>query len=95
MSDSNGTSELVFDLSKVTAAEVARLQKALAEGDVEFVAGVLTKTVKQCPADWGAPTDPQTFLNLPFYVEWQQVIDGLVAAGKNAKASLRATSGNI
>lgn len=86
--------ELTFDLSKVTAGEIAKLQKALVNADTEMAATIFAKTIIQCPAEWGAADDPQTYLNLPFYVEYQNVIDAWVTAGKNARATLRTNSGN-
>lgn len=91
----NGTAtNVTFDLSKVTAGEVAKLQKALVAADTETAAAIYAKTAVTCPPEWGDPNDPLTYLGLPFYGEWDDLMNAWFDAGKNARASLRAKSGN-
>lgn len=86
--------ELIFDMTRVTAGEIALLQKSLRTADTETAAGIYAKTITQCPAEWGAADDPQTYLNLPYFGEFQDIVDAWFEAGKNARAILRANSGN-
>jgi hypothetical protein len=87
--------ELTFDMTRVTAGEIAALQKALRIADTETAANIYAKTITQCPSEWGTPDDPQTYLNLPYFGEFQDIVDAWFEAGKNARAILRTNSGNI
>ena len=90
----NGKAKVTFDLTRVTAGEVAALQKALVAADTVTAAGIYAKAAVDCPSEWGAPNDPQTYLNLPYYGEFDELLAIWIEAGKNARASLRANSGN-
>jgi hypothetical protein len=70
-----------YDLKRVTAREMHGFFKAARENDIVTLASVLTKVVVSCP--WGDPSDPNTFLELPFYGAFQDAIEGLVNAAKN------------
>lgn len=77
------TQTTTYDLSKVTAKEMSAFFKAARENDIETLAATLTKTVTATPH--GDPKDPNTFLALPFYGAFQDTIDGMVNAAKNAR----------
>lgn len=79
--------ELTFDveaLAKVTGREMNLLIKP---NDLEKLAGVFAKYVITCPAEWGDPKSPDTYLDLPFKgdeASMQGVIQALADAIKNA-----------
>lgn len=72
--------ELAIDLSKVTAREMNSFFKAAENRDVEALSVFFTRVVTACP--YGDPTQPETFLDLPFFGAFQDV---LVAVGETAK----------
>lgn len=58
--------ELDFDmeaLGKIKAREMHRLMKPT---DLEELAAILAKYITRCPAAWGDPKSPDTYLDLPF-----------------------------
>ncbi len=75
---------LEFDLSRISAREMAAFFEAARNGDIPALAAVMAKVVVACP--WGDPRDPALYLDLPFFGSFQDVIDGLAAAAKNAGA---------
>ena len=81
---------LEYDLSRVSAREMAAFFEAARSSDIPALASVMAKVVVACP--WGDPRDPNTYLDLPFYGAFQDVIDGLADAAKNAGARLSAPS---
>ena len=74
--------ELKFDLTRITAGEMGEFVAASARADTPKMAAIFAKTVAVCP--WGPADDPNTYLALPFFGEWQQVFAGLTTAAKNA-----------
>ena len=63
--------EVTFSLKNVTAREVMNFSKSLKEnpeGSIELFAGLLAKTVMAAPIG-GDLRDPETYMNLPFWVD--------------------------
>jgi hypothetical protein len=75
---------LEFDLSCVSAREMASFFEAARKSDIPALAAVMAKVVVACP--WGDPRDSSTYLDLPFFGAFQDVIDGLADAAKNGGA---------
>lgn len=84
MTATNGKTgaELRFDLHAITARQMAALNRAIKANDIEAVAGFMTDLCVECP--YGDPKDPETFLNLPYFGEFQTVIKALAEAGRDA-----------
>lgn len=77
--------DVKFDMRKMTARTFQDFVEGAKNSDFERVSGVLAKIVKECPAEWGAPDDPQTYMNLPMFDEYKRLLQ-LVndeAAAKN------------
>jgi hypothetical protein len=55
------------------------------DSDWERVSKVLAKIVKTCPAEWGKPDDPETYLALPMFDEYKRLLQMVndEAAAKN------------
>lgn len=86
MADNGNTPELKFDLSKIKARDIAKLQKALVTADTITAAGIYAEIIVECPKEWGAPNDPDTYLNLNYYTEFWELMSAMGEAGKNARA---------
>lgn len=74
--------ELRFDLRRITAREMAVLNKAIRENDIELVAEYMASVCIECP--YGDPKDKDTFLGLPYFGEFQTVLIALAKAGRDA-----------
>lgn len=70
-----------FDLTKVTARDMHEFIRAGRESDIPALAETLAKVVTRCPAEWGDPRNPETYINLPYFGEFQQVIKQFSEAG--------------
>lgn len=77
--------QIEFDLSKVTVGDMDGFFKAVRETDNETISRVLAKMISKCPDDWGKAKNYRTYLNLPYYGAFQQLIQHLVdeVNGKN------------
>lgn len=84
-SERNG--ELSFDLAKISARDIRDLNKALQSVDVDTAAGIYARVITSCPTEWGAPNDPETYLGLSFFDDFQGIVGKMGEAAKNAKAS--------
>ena len=74
--------ELTFDLTKFTARQMSTFIQATQSSDVEAISEILAGgVVVTCPKEWGDPTDVDTFAELPYFGEFQEVITGLANAG--------------
>ena len=82
-----GVESVELDLRKLTARDVSTLIKASAANDVDGVAAIYAKIVVSCPAEWGKPNDPETYLNLPFDYEFTEL-------GKKIGEARKAVQGN-
>ena len=76
---------VVFDLSKVTGEDMDAFTQANRVGDVKGQALGLSKVIVSCPAEWGDPSDPQTYLKQPFFSVQKPLISAFFdeANGKN------------
>jgi hypothetical protein len=80
--------QVEVDLRKLTARDMIVLQGKQGGGlDVEGVAGIYARIVTKCPAAWGKPDDPETYLNLPFDYEFTEI-------GKKIGEMRKALQGN-
>lgn len=82
----NAAERVTWDLRRLKAKEVAVFDKAARAGDVEAMAGWLATVIVECPMEWGAPTDPETYLNLAYYTDFTDLIEGV----RNESGKLRA-----
>lgn len=75
-----------FNLRNLTARDMTGFFRATRENDHDGIAAVLAKVVTACPAEWGAADDPDTYLNLPYFGEFQDVIEAFSEeAAKNGR----------
>jgi len=76
---------VTFNLRKITGTQMGKFFAAARANDVEGVAEGLTHVVETCPAEWGDPSKPETYLNQSYF----DVLEPLVLdfsderAGKN------------
>ena len=73
---------IVFDLDKITARQMGTFLKATSENDLEAIAATLALVVKECPAEWGDPSNPETYINLPYFGGFQATIQELIEESK-------------
>lgn len=78
--------ELVFDLERLTVRQMSAFFKAAAANDLEQLCALFAQCAASVPKGWGAPGDPATFLDRPYFGEgsFQAVLAAFVAASKNA-----------
>ncbi|KKK72798.1 hypothetical protein LCGC14_2900300 [marine sediment metagenome] len=74
--------DVIFDLKEITARQMGAFLKAISDNDMEAMAETLTIIVTECPAAWGSPGDVDTFANLSFYGEFQDVINAFTEESK-------------
>lgn len=77
--------QLTFNFKAITARQIIQLNKAVAAGDIETIAGFFAKMVSACPPEWGAPDSIDTYLDLPYFLDFADIVTAMVEAGKNAK----------
>lgn len=73
---------LSYDLSTVTAAQMDTFFRAVETNDIKVLADVFAVVVVTCP--FGDPRNPDTYLNLPFYGAFKDVLKGMIDAAKKA-----------
>jgi len=74
--------ELTFDLTIFTARQMGTFIQATQTSDIEAISAILASgVVTACPKEWGPPNEVDTFANLPYWGEFQEVITGLAEAG--------------
>jgi hypothetical protein len=75
--------QVTYHLKALTARQMADFMEASRKNDIEAVAKTLAVAITDCPPEWGAPDDPETYMRLPYYGEFADLIEGLVdASGK-------------
>lgn len=50
------------------------------EGTLNAVCQLVAAVVAECPKEWGAPSDPETYANLPYRTTFQEVITDFATA---------------
>lgn len=77
--------DVKFNMRNLTAALFQQLLEGGKANDSRAISEVLARVVVECPGEWGAHDDPQTYLNLPYFGEFQQLIQQMTseATGKN------------
>jgi hypothetical protein len=73
---------IVFDLDKITARQMGVFLKATQDSDLEAIADTLAVVVQECPAEWGDPSKPDTYLALPYFGGFQDTINALIEESK-------------
>jgi hypothetical protein len=89
-SNGNGTDwkdQFKFDFNKITAKRISELRVALNTADTNAAAAIYAEIIIECPPSWGAPNDPETYINRPYYTEFQDLAGIMGEAGKNVRAS--------
>jgi len=76
---------LEFDLTQVTAQEVADFNKAVRAGDPERMAAFYARVTVRCP--WGDPADPKTYLALPYFTTFNALQSEIASASKKLTAA--------
>lgn len=71
--------DLDFDLSTITAHRMDDFFQAARENDNQTLAMIFAEVVTRCPADWGEPNDPDTYLKLPYFGAFKDVLQAMVA----------------
>ena len=56
--------------------------QAVSANDLEVIADTLTLVVVECPAAWGDPKNPDTYLDLPYFGGFQETIEALIEESK-------------
>lgn len=86
LSDMSVTS-VKFNFNRVTAKFMTQFFKANKENDYDTMASIFSTVVTECPAAWGDPAKPDTYLELPFFPVFRDLIShfatSLSAEAKN------------
>lgn len=83
----NWKEQIKFDFKRVTARRIRDLNKAFAAGNIDEVAAIYASIIIACPSEWGAPSDPDSYMDLDFYGDFRAIVDLMTDAGKNVKQS--------
>lgn len=83
----NWKAHIRFDLTKVTARCIRDLNKMFADGDIDGVTKIYSEIITACPPEWGAPNNPDSYLDRDFYGTFRSIVTLLNEAGKNANQS--------
>lgn len=78
---------LTFDLTRINARDMQRFFEANRAQDYATLAEIFAQTITACPAEWGNPNAPETYLNLPFFDVFRAVISQFVKAASNTGES--------
>lgn len=82
----NGAVDFIeYDLSRITARQMQAFFAAVKDNDMQVMAATFTQVVKRLPGG-REPGKVETYLDMPFYGEFQDILEGMVAAAKNARA---------
>jgi hypothetical protein len=84
--------QVTWNLKAMSARDAVVFDKAVVSGDVEAAAAALAKVITECPPEWGAPNDPETYLNLPFFGEFGELVAGVRAEAGKLRARSSAPS---
>lgn len=77
---------LEFDLTKITAGEMAEFFEASTKNEIKRMAETFTKVVKRVPAEWGDPANVDTYVNRPYFTDFKGIVQQFVeAANEQAK----------
>ncbi|MBN1964050.1 MAG: hypothetical protein JW910_05355 [Anaerolineae bacterium] len=74
---------VVFDLSQVTVLEWAEYVEMSNDSTLALTtkakrqAAFFAKHMKSCPAAWGDPHDPNTYLSRPYFTEFEPIVVAL------------------
>lgn len=71
-----------FDLSRLTAKQVTEFTEAARVGDLLQISEIFAALVVECPTEWGAVNDPQTYFNRPVFAEFRPMMAQLIAEVK-------------
>ncbi len=74
--------DITFDLKNITARQMNTFLRAVSVNDLEVIADTLTLVVVECPAQWGDPKNPETYLDLPYFGGFQETIEALIEESK-------------
>lgn len=84
MSDVSGVK---FNFNKVTAKFMTQFFKANRDNDYATMAAIFATVVTECPPAWGDPAKEDTYLDLPFFPVFRDLIshfaNSLQAESKN------------
>lgn len=74
-----------FNMRNLTAELFQKFYEGGRDRDNRAMAEVFAAVVVACPAEWGAHDDPKTYLKLPYFEEFQQLVVQMTAEanGKN------------
>ncbi len=81
------TFSLTFDLTRITARDMQHFFEANRAQDYTALAEIFAQTVTTCPAEWGNPNTPETYLRLPFFDTFRVVISQFAKAAHNTGES--------
>ncbi len=74
--------DVKFNLKAITGFQMGDFLEAVGSNNIKAMADTLAIVVTECPAEWGDPSKPETFGNLPFYGEFQDVINAMTEESK-------------
>ena len=57
---------VTWDLTKFTARDFLAVKKAAEDVDPVYLASMFARLITDCPAAWGPPDNPDTYLDRPF-----------------------------
>lgn len=81
MVDKGQAGEPVYDLTRIKAREMQSFFRAARENDMATLADVFARVVVSLP-DGRDASDPETYLEMTYYGEFTQILNGMVDAAK-------------
>lgn len=76
--------EVKFNFNKLTARRMTEFFAATRENNYESMAAVFAATITACPKEWGAHDDVNTYLDLPFFPTFRDLIQQFVSEAQGA-----------
>lgn len=76
---------VTFNLETITGEEMADFFDAARKNDIRGVSAGLALVIDACPAEWGNPRDPKTYLKQSYFKVLEPLVLDLAdeRAGKN------------
>lgn len=75
---------VTFNFSKLTARRMTEFFTATRDNNYAGMSDIFAATVTSCPAEWGSASDPNTYLDLPMFPTFRDLISKFVEEASGA-----------
>lgn len=76
--------DVTFNFSKLTARRMTEFFSATRNNDYEAMSSIFAATVTSCPKEWGNPDNVDTYLDLPMFPVFRDLITKFVEEASGA-----------